>query len=53
MINDIKNIKGYEDLCNLTDEAWEQLMDLIAQEVDEALDQTSANKKKSMSKKIG
>jgi hypothetical protein len=53
MINDINDIKGYEDLCSLTEEAWEQLMDLIAQEVDEALDQTSANKKKSMSKKTG
>ena len=53
MINDINDIKGYEDLCKLTDEAWDQFMDIVNQEVDQAMDQKSANNKKSMSKKIG
>jgi len=53
MIDDVKDIKGYEDLCKLTDKAWDQLMDIVFQEVDQAMDQKSTNNKKSMSKKIG
>lgn len=55
MIADANDVKCYEDLIKLTDDAWDQLLNIVNQEVDSALDQL-ANKpttKKTMSQKIG
>lgn len=62
MITNANDIKCYEDLMKLTDDAWEQLMDIVDKEVDAGWlelenDPTSGwNKltsKKTMSHKIG
>jgi len=56
MITDANDIKNYDDLLKLTDIAWDRLMDIIAEEVDQAmvaLQNKPATKKKTMSHKIG
>jgi len=55
MITDANDVKCYEDLFKLTDDAWDQLLNIVNQEVDSALDQLANKKttKKTMSQKIG
>jgi hypothetical protein len=55
MITDANNVKCYEDLLELTNDAWDQLMNIIAIEVDQAMSElkNKPTKKKTMSHKMG